>query len=333
MENIGKYKILDVLGKGAMGIVYKAFDPDIDREVAIKTIHFEAAFEEGEEEEAIGRFMREARAAGKLNHPNIITIYEVGREADQQLTYIVMQFVKGVSLKKMIVSRRSFTTPEITQLFAQLGDALDYAHSHGIVHRDIKPENILIDEAGRPQIVDFGIARVGKSTMTQTGKTLGTPSYMSPEQVMGKKIDHRSDIFSLGVVLYEILTRKRPFDADNVTTIIYKIINEEPPSLADVKKDVPIGFDQIIQRALSKKPEERYQSCAEMIEDLQNVSRPSEETFIMDVASAPVTAPKRRRSIIWVGAAMCVLIIGISAILIFSPKKAGMVPPLQGEGR
>ncbi|MBU2437952.1 MAG: serine/threonine protein kinase, partial [Acidobacteria bacterium] len=321
MQKIGKYEILEILGKGAMGIVYKAQDPDIDREVAIKTIHFEAAYEGGEEEEARTRFMREAQAAGKLSHPNIVTIYDVGRE--ERMTYIVMQLIKGISLQGIIASKRVFSTQEVSQLFTQLCDALDYAHKYGIIHRDIKPANILIDDNGRPFILDFGVARIGASTMTQTGKTLGTPSYMSPEQVIGKKIDNRSDIFSLGVVLYELLTGRRPFEAENITTIIYKIINEEPPSLSDVRKDAPAGFADILDRVLAKKPEERYQTGGELVKDLKRLASPSQETYVMDIPAAASFGkkPKSKKAVGVVVTLMSLMAVSMGVLLILSPWK------------
>ena len=174
MKTIGKYRILETLGKGGMGIVYKALDPDIDREVAIKTIHFDVVSEGTERDDMMARFIREARAAGKMSHPNIITVYDVGREGD--LTYIVMQYVEGQSLQGLIASGKKFSSQEITRLMRPVGEALDYAHKNGIIHRDVKPANILIDGEGTPFIVDFGVARIETSSMTQTGTALGTPS-------------------------------------------------------------------------------------------------------------------------------------------------------------
>jgi len=200
MEKIGKYKVQGLLGQGAMGIVYKALDPDINRNVAIKVVRFDRISEEAEKTEVIRRFIREAQAVGKLEHPNIITIYDVGRVED--LTYIVMQIIEGQSLKKALSGGKTSPPVQIIPLMIQLCEALDYAHAKGIVHRDIKPANILLDKTGRPYILDFGVARIEMSTLTQSGSIVGTPSYMAPEQVMGKKIDSRADIFSLGLMLY-----------------------------------------------------------------------------------------------------------------------------------
>ncbi len=281
MKKIGKYEIQSILGKGAMGIVYKALDPDINRQVAIKTIRFDLSSEETDTEEIMQRFMREAQAAGKLTHPNIITIFDVGREQD--LTYIVMQFIEGPSIQRLIAKGEKFSIPEITKLMESVCSALDYAHQNGIVHRDIKPGNILLDNNKKPYICDFGVARVDTSTLTQSGTAVGTPSYMSPEQVMGKKVDKRSDIFSVGCILYEILTGRRPFEAESITTVIYKIINEEPPAISELKKGLPAGFGKIIAKALAKDPNNRYQNCIQLAEDLRNLDKLSDKTIAVTV--------------------------------------------------
>jgi serine/threonine protein kinase len=281
MEKIGKYDIVGILGKGAMGIVYKAFDPDINREVAIKTIRFDLIENGTEKDDLMGRFMREAQAVGRLNHPNIITIYDVGREGD--LTYIVMQFIEGPSLQNRIASQEKFTIENTIKLMNQLCDALECAHEQGIVHRDIKPANILMDKSGKPYVADFGVARVETSTLTQTGTAVGTPSYMAPEQVSGTNVDNRADIFSLGVIMYEMLTGKRPFAGDSITTIIYKIMNEEPLSPLEVKKDLPPVFDAILRKALSKDPEQRYQSCKGFADDINNLGGGAEKTMAFEV--------------------------------------------------
>jgi serine/threonine protein kinase len=299
MEKIGKYEIVGLLGKGAMGIVYKALDPDIDREVAIKTIRFDLISDDEEKNELMLRFMREARAAGKLVHPNIITIHDVGKEKD--MTYIVMQCIEGPSLQNWIASKKKFSPQDIVKLMLQLCDALNFAHERGIVHRDIKPANILLDQDGKPYICDFGVAHVEMSTITQTGATIGTPSYMSPEQVMGKKIDKRSDIFSLGAILYQLLTGRRPFDGESITTVIYKIVNEEAVPLTQLRKELPPEFERIMQKALAKNPDDRYSSCAELAADLKNITRFSDETLAMtgfqESAFALKTPARKRKNL------------------------------------
>ncbi len=331
MKNIGKYKITSVLGKGAMGIVYRALDPDINREVAVKTIRFDLVSEEGDREEMMERFMREAQAAGKLTHSNIITIYDVGREKD--MTYIVMQLIEGKSLQKVISSGEKISTQEVIQLMDQLCKALDYAHDNGIIHRDIKPANILLDKKGKPYIVDFGVARLETSTLTEAGTTLGTPSYMSPEQVMGKKVDRRSDIFSLGGILYELLTGKRAFQAQSITTVIYKIINEEPVALTEVKKGLPVGFEQIVCRALAKDPNCRYQTCAELAADLHNFDQLSDKTIpvTMIKEELPTLMMKKKRKL-WPAIAVSAAVILLAAAGggYFSYRKTGEIPFLSG---
>jgi len=323
MEKIGKYKIIEVLGKGAMGIVYKAMDPDINREVAIKTIHFDTVAEGREQEEMQQRFMREAQAAGRLTHPNIVMIYDVGREGG--MTYIVMQCIEGRSLAKMIGGDERLPVDYIVRLMTQVCQALDYAHQKGIVHRDVKPANILLDSSGNPFLADFGVARMETSTVTQTGTVMGTPSYMSPEQVMGKKVDKRSDIFSLGVILFELLSGKRPFAGDSITTVMYRIVHDVPLSLKDVQKDVPAGFDFIVSKALAKDPEQRYQSCLEMAYDFANVTTlPSPKTMTLDASAGPAfqvamqekKKPKRKVGI--AAAAAVVILAGAAGVFFLS---------------
>jgi len=309
IKNIGKYKILETIGKGAMGVVYKAADPDIDRVVAIKAIRFDIISEESEREDIMKRFIREAQSAGKLIHPNIVTIYDVVKS--ENMTYIVMQYIEGHSLQKTISSGEKIPIEKVVFLMTQICDALEYAHKKGIIHRDIKPANILIDEEGKPYLVDFGIARVETSTITQTGRTVGTPSYMSPEQVMGKKVNKCSDIFSLGVLLYEILTGKRPFHGDSITTVIYKIINEEPLSSMEVKKTMPKGFEPIISKALAKDPKKRYQTCGQFKHDLQ-------ENLKIITQKKPVKSKK-----LWIpisAAVILFVIFGIMSMLFLNQK-------------
>jgi tRNA A-37 threonylcarbamoyl transferase component Bud32/tetratricopeptide (TPR) repeat protein len=333
MKNIGKYKITSILGKGAMGIVYRALDPDINREVAIKTIRFDLVSEEDDREEMMERFMREAQAAGKLTHSNIITIYDVGREKD--MTYIVMQLIEGKSLQKVISSGEKISTQEVIRLMDQLCKALDYAHDNGIIHRDIKPANILLDKEGIPFIVDFGVARLETSTLTEAGTTLGTPSYMSPEQVMGKKVDRRSDIFSLGSILYELLTGKRAFQAQSITTVIYKIINEEPVAMSAVKKGLPVGFHRIVCKALAKNPRDRYQTCAALAADLHSFDQISDKTIPVTMVKEELELPtlmiKKKRKV-WPIVAVSAAVILLAAVGggYFSYQKTGEIPILSG---
>jgi predicted Ser/Thr protein kinase/tetratricopeptide (TPR) repeat protein len=320
MKKIGKYRILEILGKGGMGIVYKALDPDIEREVAIKTIRFDTLTDGTEKDDLMARFIREARAAGKLDHPNIITVYDVGREKD--LTYIVMQYIEGRSLQAVIDSGKRFSLQEMIELMKPLCSSLDYAHKNGIVHRDIKPANIMIDKSGKPFLADFGVARIETSTMTQAGTTVGTLSYMSPEQIQGLTVDGRSDIFALGVILYELLSGKKPFFGDNISTIVYKIVHEEPQRITEVNQDLPRGYELVIKKALAKSPEDRYPTCQELVADLENAGKILEQTLAYETekkASAPARA-KRKLGFVLALALGGVVVAAGGAYLLFLPK-------------
>ncbi len=266
MEKIGKYTIHGEIGKGGMGIVYRGSDPYIGRTVAIKTVRLDLLSQGSGREEALKRFLREAQAAGNLSHPNIVTIYDVGEH--EGLIYIAMEYIDGCSLESLLRQGREFTLEEIGRLFSQIASALDYAHGRGIIHRDIKPANILVGRDLKVAIVDFGIARTSASTMTQTGMLMGTPRYMSPEQIAGKKVDSRSDIFSLGAILYELLTRHNPFEGESITTVIYKIMHAELPPLSDFNKHLPSGLERVVRKALARDADLRYATCGELAADL-----------------------------------------------------------------
>jgi len=342
MDRIGKYTLQGELGKGAMGVVYKGLDPYIERPVAVKTIRFDLLSDPAEQEQAQVRFMREARSAGNLSHPNIVTIYEVGEDLGQ--TYIAMEYVDGQSLEKILSSGKTLEFEEVANLVARVGDALDYAHRKGVIHRDIKPGNILIDREGAPHIVDFGIARVAASTLTLTHTVLGTPFYMSPEQITGKKIDHRTDIFSLGTILYELLTGKKPFPGESLTTVIYKIINENPPPVRTYKKDLPEELDRIVNRAIAKDPEARYQRCADLARDLRRLTtaRPlAERAFHTPEPELPYpgemeiqgkSREKRRRGLLFVVAGMMAVVAAIVFSLYYYSGRGNLPRLLGGRG-
>jgi len=296
---IGKYTIVGELGAGAMGVVYKAVDPYIGRTVAIKTIRFELLTNAQQREEAQTRFLREAQSAGNLSHPNIVTIYDVGE--DQGLTYIAMEYVEGRSLEDILQARQPWEPGAAVNLIIQIAEGLDSAHRKGIVHRDIKPANILVDGEGRPKIVDFGIARISSSNLTQTSMVMGTPFYMSPEQVAGKRVDHRADIFALGAMFYEILSLEKPFGGDTLTTVIYKIMSEAPPPLSQVAQGIPAVLDAVVEKSLAKDPEARYQNCRELIYDLRQCA--ASLGYAVEAVEAPAIGPpapvqdrKRRRA-------------------------------------
>lgn len=268
IETLGRYKILGTIGQGAMGTVYKAVDPMIDRVVAIKTVNLSFNKEELEEYEL--RFQQEIKAAGRLNHPNIVTIYDVGRT--DEMAYMAMEFLEGQELKDVLAEGSRPPVASTVDWISQIARGLGFAHEHEVVHRDVKPSNIMLVRGGLAKITDFGIARIPSSAVkTMTGLILGSPRYMSPEQVIGRELDTRTDIFSLGVVLYETLTSLPPFDGDNVNAIMYATVNTTPVAPSHENADVPQMLDLIVAKALAKLPEERYQTMAEFASDLDHV--------------------------------------------------------------
>jgi eukaryotic-like serine/threonine-protein kinase len=270
IPELGRYKILAELGQGAMGTVYKAIDPMIDRIVAIKTIKLDLSVQEVAEYEA--RFQQEIKATGKLTHPNIVTVYDVGRTA--RVAYMAMEFLEGQELKEIIASGRLLPVESTVDIMAQVADGLSFAHDQGVVHRDIKPSNIMVVANGLAKITDFGIARLPNSAVkTMTGMILGSPRYMSPEQVVGTSLDFRTDLFSAGVVLYEALTGIAPFDGENVNAIMFATVNKNPPAPSGGNRNIPPMLDLIVARALAKAPEDRYQNARDFAADLREVWR------------------------------------------------------------
>jgi serine/threonine protein kinase len=268
---LGRYLIQSELGRGAMGVVYKATDSVLERTVAVKTVNMALERDGADRYEA--RFYQEARAAGGLNHPNIVTVYDVGKSGE--VVFMAMEYIEGPELRTLIVEGRPMPVSRAMSIAAQVADGLAYAHQHGVVHRDIKPANIMVPVDGPVKITDFGIARMrtAASDLTQTGVMLGSPKYMSPEQVIGKRADHRSDLFSLGVILYEMLTGSTPFNGDNVTSLMYQIVNFAPPAPSALNGAVPVLADYIVAKMLAKTLEERYQSSAELARDLRECER------------------------------------------------------------
>ena len=264
-EKFGRYQVLKELGRGAMGIVYLAEDTELARKVAIKMISLTGSEHERNAHEA--RFRQEARAAGGVSHPSIITIYDVGREGD--VAFIAMELVEGRELRELIAGGE-LTPSQAVELAALIADGLAYAHERGVIHRDIKPGNIMVLKDGRVKVMDFGIARLQQTTVkTQTGVLLGSPQYMSPEQVAGAEVDARADVFSLGVVLYEMVTGVKPFDAADLSQVLFWVVNmpAKPPS--ERRPGLPAVVDYIVARALKKKPEERYATAADFAADLR----------------------------------------------------------------
>ena len=260
-ETIGKYRITRALGKGAMGMVYEGFDPVIERRVAIKTILSEY-LEACEMEDATARFKREAQAGGRLQHPGIVGVYEYADEKD--MAYIVMEYVEGRELKRVMADGPKLELIDVFEIMKQLLSALDYSHKQGVVHRDIKPANVMIVSGNKVKVMDFGIARIASSSLTQVGTVVGTPTHMSPEQLMGLQADGRADLWSSGVLLYEMLTGVSPFLAETPAVVMHKVLQTDPKPPSTLSPGLPAGFDAVLARALAKKADDRFQTATEM---------------------------------------------------------------------
>ena len=267
-KRFGRYEIVAELGRGAMGVVYKARDPQIDRLVAVKTVSLWGQ-EPDEEKEFRLRFNNEAQAAGRLHHSGIVSVFDVGESPENQDPYLVLEFVAGESLNKILSREKKLPLPAALKLAEEIAEALDYAHAQGVIHRDIKPANILVTEAGHAKIADFGIAKLNLAHFTIPGRVLGTPAYMAPEQLSGEGVDGRSDLFSLGVILYAMVTGHSPFQGSSATTVCFKVANREPIAASALDMTLPPELDLVISRAMAKNPAERYQRGAEFAEDLR----------------------------------------------------------------
>jgi len=267
MSHLGRYEILEELGRGSMGIVYKANDPLIGRRVAIKAINLHG-LDPKKREEYEARFYQEAKAAGCLNHPNIVTIHDLGESGD--VAYIAMELLEGRELHDDVDEMQRMPLDKVLNIAVQVADGLAFAHDHGIVHRDIKPSNIMLLNDSHVKIADFGIAKMDSSLMlTRTGMIMGSPLYMSPEQVLSSSIDSRSDIFSFGIVLYQLLTGRRPFSGDDANSVMYQIVNETPRKPSSLNSNIPGMVDSIVLKCLAKKPEDRYQHAKDLADDLR----------------------------------------------------------------
>ena len=291
---LGRYIIQQELGRGAMGVVYKALDSVLERPVAVKTVNISLEREHADKYEK--RFYQEAKAAGGLNHPNIVTIHDVGKSGE--VVFMAMEYIEGVELRTLIGEGRPLRVAQALSIAAQVAEGLAFAHQRGVVHRDIKPANIMVVANGPVKITDFGIARMrGTGDLTQTGMLLGSPKYMSPEQVIGKRADHRSDIFSLGVILYEMLVGAAPFNGENVTALMYQIVNFVPPGPSSVNDAVPQFLDLIVAKMLAKPLEERYADAAEVARDLRECERQLASAAPPDPATATRTLPLKPAAI------------------------------------
>ena len=320
MEQLGRYLIQEEIGKGGMGIVYRAYDPDIDRNLALKVLRPERAYEW----EVTQRFLREAKAAGRLAHPNIVIIYDVGEDAGR--AFIAMELLTGEPLNKLIREGK-ISFEDAIRYAIQIANALHYAHEEGVVHRDIKPSNIIVTGEKQVKITDFGIARVQDVSLaeqTRTGQILGTPSYMAPEQVQGKKVDGRADLFSLGIILYEMISGKKPFEGDNIATLFHSILSTEPEPITEIPEHIKQEVNNILFKVLEKKPENRYQTGKELASDLARILEKKEKTIHVEsekeaeaVESIPGKRKSRAKFIPFVAGLVVIL---IAAIFIFTGK-------------
>ena len=309
--NYGRYQIVDELGKGSMGIVYKAHDPQIERLVAVKVLRQDKVTSE----DFVQRFLQEAKAIGRLSHPNIVTVYDAGQ--DHNTIFIAMELLKGKPLSEFS-ENRELRLQEIVNIGVQVAEALDYAHHQGIVHRDIKPQNIILTSAGQVKITDFGIAHIEDPNAphhTQAGDILGTPFYMSPEQVSGQPVDGRSDLFSLGVILYELFTGKKPFTGGNISSIFNSIMQDSPAKPLEKDSTVSPILSPIIMTALNKAPEKRYQTGNEMATALKKCLQRRKS----DARSIPAAAKIKKTPQILLAALVILICLLGGAVFILKP--------------
>ena len=332
MQEVGRYQIDEMSGEGAMARVYKAYDPKIDRTLAIKALkaHLLA------DDEYRARFLREAKGAGILSHPNIVTVFDVGEEDRQP--YIAMEWVDGPTLADLLKEGKTFTPRQIVEIGIQLARALDYAHKKGIVHRDVKPGNImLVKDTLTVKVSDFGICRINeseteqtqKADQTQMGAVLGTPNYMSPEQVQGLAVDARSDLFSAGVVLYQMLTGHLPFEADSMISVVYKIANTDAPSLDNLRPDLPLSLRRVIARALKKSPDKRYQTGEALAQALIGIAREIDEEARRK--GKPRAIPLSIRWALTM-AALVAVTMSVAATILYQRQYAAMLDQATGYG-
>ena len=292
LKRFGRYEIVAELGRGAMGVVYKARDPQIDRLVAVKTVSMWGQDRE-EETDFRMRFLNEAQAAGRLHHAGIVSIFDVGENPENQEQYIVLEYVAGESLNRILAREKKLPLSQALKLAEEIAEALDYAHTQGVVHRDIKPGNILITEDGHAKIADFGIAKLNLAHFTLPGRVMGTPAYMAPEQLSGEGVDGRSDLFSLGVILYAMVTGHSPFQGNSATTVCFKVANREPVAASAFDLNLPPELDEVISRAMAKDPQQRYQSGADFADDLRQLQQIFEiGSTTTSIRTAMLTAPK-----------------------------------------
>ena len=340
-QTLGRYRIIKELGRGAMGRVLLAHDPQIDRQVAVKTVHIFSALPEQEQKTARERFLVEVRAAGKLLHPGIVAIFDVGEE--DGVPYLAMEYVEGQTLDAFCRPDTLLPPETAVELVASAAEALDYAHQADIVHRDIKPANILRVGEETMKIMDFGLAKGPHVHLTQEGDLLGTPSYMSPEQIRGESVDGRSDLFSLAVVLYEMLTGAKPFKGETVSSVLFRIVNEHPPSASSAGRYVPEELSRFLEKALSKRPEERFQSGSDLAAALrkagravagvpratagQNHSPVIEKPVPVEKLPPPVVRRRRRSKTPYVVAVLVILVAAAIGASRYRDRLMGLIEP------
>jgi len=327
----GRYQMISELGRGAMGVVYKAFDKVIGRVVAMKTIPLEVAGED--REQLVARLKQEARAAGMLDHPNIITVFDFGEVSG--LFYFTMQYVEGETFSTILARKELLPVPKLLPIMDQICSAVGFAHSADIIHRDLKPSNLMLTKLGVAKVLDFGIAKLGDGGLTKAGMIVGTPSYLSPEQAAGRRLDHRSDIFSLGAVFYELATGERAFPGDSTTGIVYKVINEDPVPPCAIEPTLPRGLDAAIRKALAKDPDQRFQSCEEMREALKEQKPVPVPPPRQKAAKTPVPAESDSRTGWIIAAVVTLAVLGALTIPLLyrssAPKTAPAVSTTNSE--
>jgi len=269
---IGRYRITGELGRGAMGLVYKAEDPALGRKVAVKTIELAFAVEPAERSEFERRFFVEAQIAARLSHPGIVVCHDVGKDPDTGVLFMVLEYLEGTPLSDAVKPGGLLPSMQAVSIVAKVARALHHAHEHGVIHRDMKPANVMLLKSGEPKILDFGVAKLEGGQLTVAGQFFGSPLYMSPEQALANPVDARSDIFSLGSILYALLTSRHPFAANSVPVILTRVVRDDPPRPSKVVPELPEGLDYVVARALAKQPDDRYGSAEAMAEDLQDIA-------------------------------------------------------------